>query len=81
MTLFNLSFYLPIYLFHYLSPHPASIQHHYPVVVSDGVESVCDGEYGAALEGLPDGGLDEVIRLHIHGCCRLIQQQDLDEGR
>ena len=38
---------------------------------------MCDGEYGAAVELLPDCGLDEVVRLQVHRGGRLVQHQDL----
>ena len=36
-----------------------------------------DGEHGAVGELCPDGGLDQVVRLQVHGRRRLVQHQDL----
>ena len=48
-----------------------------PVVVHDGVQAVGDGQQGAAPEGLAERGLDQGVRLHVHGRRRLVQDQDL----
>lgn len=53
------------------------VEHHDAVGGEDSVETVSDGQGGAVLTGAPDGLLDESIRLSIHGCCGLIQDQDL----
>lgn len=42
---------------------------------------VCDGEYGAAVELLPDGGLDEVVRLQVNGRRGLVQDEHLERIR
>ena len=47
-----------------------------PVIVEYSVESVSNGQYSAVLELCPDGGLNQFICLHIHGCCSFIQDQD-----
>ena len=47
-----------------------------PVVVHNGVESVCYGKYGAVLEGRPDGRLYKVIRLKVNGGRGLVQDQN-----
>ncbi|GJC95043.1 hypothetical protein ColKHC_03869 [Colletotrichum higginsianum] len=49
----------------------------------NGAEAMGDGNGGAALGGLVEGGLDDVLRLGIEGRRGLVQQQDLgvaDEG-
>ena len=48
-----------------------------PIRVHDSVEPVSNGEYGAVSELGPDRRLDQLIRLQVHGCRRLIQDQDL----
>ena len=42
---------------------------------------MCDGEYGAAVELLPDCGLDEVVRLQVNGCRGLVQDEHLERIR
>ncbi|TNN53940.1 hypothetical protein EYF80_035838 [Liparis tanakae] len=55
-------------------PHPSStsINPDDP----DGVESVSDGEHGAVFKLSPDGGLDEIVRLQVHGSRSFIQDED-----
>ena len=48
-----------------------------PGVVHDGVEPVCDGEDGTVFKLGADGGLDQVVRLHVYSSRGLIQDQDL----
>ena len=48
-----------------------------PGVVHDGVEPVGDGQDGAVLKLGADGGLDQVVRLHVYSSRGLIQDQDL----
>ena len=55
---------------------PAGVQHHDLVRVHDGVDPVGDGEDGALPELLPDGGLDEAVRLKVHGGGGLVQHVD-----
>ena len=59
-------------------PQLPLVEDHDPVVVHDGVQSVGDGEDAAPGELLPDGGLDQVVSLQVHGCCGLVQDQDLN---
>ena len=47
------------------------------VGLQHGVDAVCDGEGGASLERLPDGGLDQGVGLGIDGCCGFVQEDDL----
>lgn len=47
------------------------------VCVHHSVDPVGDGEHGAVLKGLLDGGLDQSIRLGIDGRRRLIQEYNL----
>ena len=53
------------------------VEHHDPVVVHDGVEPVGDGQDAAVGELLPDGRLDQIIRLQVNCCCSLVQNQNL----
>ena len=53
------------------------ISHFSPCVVHDCVESVGDCENCALLKLHPDGALDEVICLQVHGRRGLVQNQDL----
>ena len=53
------------------------VQHHDPVVVHDCVQPVSNGEDGAGGEGVLDGALDGVVRLHIYRRRRLVQQENL----
>lgn len=48
-----------------------------PVVVHDSVETVCNSKNSAVIELGANRGLDQVVRLKIHSCCRLIQNKDL----
>jgi len=48
-----------------------------PVVVQDGVETVCDSDNGASIKLRPDGRLDEVVSFQIDGCCGFIQDENL----
>lgn len=41
------------------------------------MEAVGDGQGGAVLKRRSDGLLDQSIRLRVHGCCRLVQDQNL----
>ena len=59
-------------------PQLPLVEDHDPVVVHDGVEPVGDGEDAAPGELLPDGGLDQVVSLQVHGCCGLVQNQNLN---
>ena len=59
-------------------PELPLVEDHDPVVVHDGVESVGDGEDAAPGELLPDRGLDKVVRLQVHGCRGLVQNQNLN---
>lgn len=47
-----------------------------PVIIHDGVESVGDGDGGTVGKVSANGPLDEYIRLHIHRCRRLVQNQN-----
>lgn len=58
------------------SPRPQGVGAS-PGVVHDGVEPVGNGEHGAVVKLRPDGGLNEVVRLQVHGRCGLVQHQDL----
>ena len=51
------------------------IQHHSPVVVDDSVDPMRHGQHGAVGELVPDGGLEEAVRLVVHGRRRLVQHQ------
>ncbi len=53
------------------------VQHHDLVVVEDRVEPVGDGQHRTTLELLPDGGLDEVVRLQVDGGSGLVQDEHL----
>ena len=48
-----------------------------PIIVHDGVESVSHSENRAVLEAVPDRLLDELVRLQVHGGCRLVQHEHL----
>lgn len=48
-----------------------------PGVVHDGVEAVSDGQDGAVFKLGADGGLDQVVCLHVHSSRGLVQDQDL----
>lgn len=48
-----------------------------PGVVHDCVEAVRYHQDSAVLKLRADGGLNQVVCLHVHGCCGLIQNQDL----
>lgn len=47
-----------------------------PCVIQDGVESVSDGEHGAVFKLSPNGRLDEIVRLQVHGSRSFIQDED-----
>lgn len=47
-----------------------------PGVVHDGVEAMRYGEDSAVLKLRADGGLDQVVRLHVYSCRGLIQNED-----
>lgn len=49
---------------------------HRPVVVHDGVDAMSNRNDRAGSEFSANSGLDEVVRLRIHGCCRLVQDED-----
>lgn len=53
------------------------VEHHDAVRGEHGVEAVGDGQGGAVLKRCPDGLLDQSVRLRVHGCCRLVQNQNL----
>ena len=57
--------------------HTQVLSTHIPVIVHDGVESMCYGEDCALFELLPDRILDQIVCLQIHSCCGFIQNQDL----
>ena len=42
---------------------------------------VCDGEDCASLELLPDGGLDQVVRLQVDGRRGLVENEHLERGK
>ena len=44
-----------------------------PVIIHDGVESVCDGKYGAVSELLSYCLLEEVICLKVNGGRRFVE--------
>ena len=49
---------------------------HDSVRVHDSVESVCNGEHSRICESLPDRGLNESVRVHVHIRCRLVDHQN-----
>ncbi len=53
------------------------VEHHHPRAVHDGVEPVGDGQHGAVGKLLPDGGLDEVVGLHVDGGGGLVEHEQL----
>ena len=55
--------------------HAPSLSTHVPVVVHDGVQSVCYGDDSAVRELTADGFLDQVVCLKVHGCRGLVQNQ------
>ena len=50
---------------------------HSLVIIQDGVQSVGNGEHSARGKLRADGLLNEVIGLHVHCCCCLVQYKDL----
>ena len=48
-----------------------------PIVVENGVDAVGYGEYGALVELLSDGGLDERVCLKVNGGRSFVQHQHL----
>ena len=53
--------------------HPTVVALPLPVIIHDGVESVCDGEDGTVAELLPYCLLEEVICLKVNGSRRFVQ--------
>lgn len=47
-----------------------------PAVVHDGVQTMCDCQDRAVLKLGADSHLDQVVCLHVHGRCGLIQNQN-----
>ena len=43
-----------------------------PGVVHDGVKAMSYCQDGTVLKLIADGGLDQVVCLHIHSCCGLV---------
>ena len=56
---------------------PSPAHHNHLVVVSDGVQSVGDGDDSGVLELGVDALLDEVVGFHVHVRCDFIQDQEL----
>lgn len=54
-----------------------SIENHHPRAVHDGVQPVSDGQNCTVEELLPNGCLDEVVRLEVHGRSGLVQDENL----
>lgn len=48
-----------------------------PCIVHDSVEAVGDGQDSTVLKLCADCGLDQSVRLQVHGGCGLVQHQDL----
>ena len=57
--------------------HIPTLSIHIPVIVHDGIESMCYGEDCALFELLSDRVLDQIVCLQVHSCCGFIQNQDL----
>lgn len=53
------------------------VEHHNAVTVEYGVQPVGYGQGGAVLKGIADCLLDQRIRLCVHCCRCLVQDQDL----
>ena len=47
------------------------------IVIKNSIDSMGNSKNGAVFELLPDGRLNQRVRLKVYGCCGLVQDQDL----
>ena len=57
--------------------HLSLLHDHNPIRLQDGVEPVGNGDDSAITEALPDGLLDGLVRVGVHGGGGLVQNKDL----